>query len=93
MASPAYQQILAVFTTTGNPLRAKNICHTLGTGTAAKNIEGLRAKLKRLVARGILTEPEAAYLLSPGPRPAALTQPQSHNGHRLPDRRLTPWQV
>ncbi|MDT7804579.1 MAG: hypothetical protein QOI78_8012 [Actinomycetota bacterium] len=58
MASPAYQQILAVFMTTGNPLRAKDICHALGTGTAAKNTENLRAKLKRLVARGVLTEPE-----------------------------------
>jgi hypothetical protein len=39
-------------------LRAKDICRALGTGTAAKNTEGLRAKLNRLVVRGILTEPE-----------------------------------
>lgn len=57
VASPAYQQILAVFTTTGNPLRARDICVALGT--AAKNTESLRAKLKRLVNRGVLTEPES----------------------------------
>ena len=51
VASPAYQQILAVFATTDHSgLRAKDICHALGIGTAAKDTEGLRAKLKRLVA-------------------------------------------
>ncbi|MGN9907766.1 hypothetical protein ACTMTJ_09450 [Phytohabitans sp. LJ34] len=60
VASPAYQQILAVFATTDlSGLRAKDICHALGIGTAAKDVEGLRAKLKRLVARGVLTEAEA----------------------------------
>jgi hypothetical protein len=59
VARPAYQQILAVFAATGHPLRAKDICVALGTGTAAKNTESLRAKLKRLVARGVLTEPES----------------------------------
>ncbi|MER7009698.1 hypothetical protein ABT297_42575, partial [Dactylosporangium sp. NPDC000555] len=62
VASPAYQQILAVFATTDHSghsgLRAKDICHALGTGTTAKDTEGLRAKLKRLVARGVLTESE-----------------------------------
>lgn len=59
VASPAYQQILAVFATTDHSgLRAKDICRALGIGTAAKDTEGLRAKLKRLVARGVLTEPE-----------------------------------
>ncbi len=58
-ASTAYQQLLAVFTaTTGSGLRAKDICHALGVGTTANHTESLRAKLKRLVARGVLTEPE-----------------------------------
>jgi hypothetical protein len=76
VASPAYQQILAVFAATGNPLRAKDICVALGAGTAAKNTESLRAKLKRLVARGVLTEPESGLFAlaqpatsSPGPPP------------------------
>jgi hypothetical protein len=48
-----------VFATTDDSrLRAKDICRALGIGTAAKDVEGLRAKLKRLVARGVLTEPE-----------------------------------
>lgn len=77
VASPAYQQILAVFAATSNPLRAKDICVALGTGTAAKNTESLRAKLKRLVARGILTEPE--------PGQFALTQPAISNSDPTPE--------
>jgi hypothetical protein len=77
VASPAYQQILAVFATTDHSgLRAKDICHALGIGTAAKDIEGLRAKLKRLVARGVLTEAEPGLFTlaqpadsSPNPTP------------------------
>jgi hypothetical protein len=76
VASPAYQQILAVFAATANPLRAKDICVALGTGTAAKNTESLRAKLKRLVTRGVLTEPESGLFAlahpatsSPDPTP------------------------
>jgi hypothetical protein len=72
VASPAYQQILAVFATTDHSgLRAKDICHALGIGTAAKDIEGLRAKLKRLVARGVLTETEPRPV---HPRPARRQQ-------------------
>lgn len=76
VASPAYQQILAVFVATGNPLRAKDICVALGTGTAAKNTESLRAKLKRLVNRGVLTEPESGLF--------ALTQPATSNPDPAP---------
>jgi hypothetical protein len=47
VASPAYQQILAVFTATDNPLRAKDICHALGTGTTAKDTESLRGRVAR----------------------------------------------
>lgn len=55
--TPAYQQILAVFTDGAAPLRAKDICQALNTGTEARHTEGMRSKLKKLVARGILTEP------------------------------------
>jgi hypothetical protein len=58
VASPAYQQILAVFTGAAAPMRAKDVCHALGAGTTAKDTEGIRAKLKRLVNRQILTESE-----------------------------------
>jgi hypothetical protein len=54
--NPTYQQILAVFGTAEHPLRAKDICHALGIATTANHTESLRAKLKRLVTRGVLTE-------------------------------------
>jgi hypothetical protein len=58
VASVAYQQILAVFTTATGAMRAKDVCLALSLGTAPKDTEGLPAKLKRLVARRILTETE-----------------------------------
>jgi hypothetical protein len=77
VASPAYQQILAVFAATSDPLRAKDICIALGIGTAAKNTESLRAKLKRLVARGVLTEPESGLF--------ALAQPATSSPDPTPE--------
>lgn len=66
IASTAYQQILAVFGTADGPLRAKDVCLALGLGVAAKDTEGLRAKLKRLVARHILIEAEPGlFTLAP----------------------------
>jgi hypothetical protein len=56
--TPAYQQIIDVFTTAATPLRAKHACQVLGTGTEPRHVEAMRSKLKKLVARGILTEPE-----------------------------------
>jgi hypothetical protein len=56
--SEPYQQILAAFTPDGPGLRAKDVCRTLGIGTEPKDTEGIRAKLKRLVNRQILTEAE-----------------------------------
>jgi hypothetical protein len=65
VASVAYQQILAVFATTG-AMRAKDVCLALGLGTAPKDTEGLRAKLKRLVARQLLIETEpGVFALTP----------------------------
>ena len=54
--SEPYQQILAVFTADRGGLRAKDVCLALGIGTEPKDTEGIRAKLKRLVNRQILTE-------------------------------------
>jgi predicted nucleic acid-binding Zn-ribbon protein len=67
--TPAYQQILAAFTTAAGPLRAKELCQALEVGTESRHIEGVRSKLKKLTARGLLTEP------SPGM--FALTQTQA----------------
>ena len=46
----------AVFGTTEQPLRAKDICHALGIATTANHAESLLAKLNRLVTRDVLTE-------------------------------------
>ena len=54
--SEPYQQILALFTPDSPALRAKDVCLALGIGTEPKDTEGIRAKLKRLVNREILTE-------------------------------------
>jgi hypothetical protein len=55
--TPAYQQILAAFTEASGPLRAKELCQVLHVGSEPRHIEGMRSKLKKLTARGILTEP------------------------------------
>ncbi|QXE38077.1 hypothetical protein KQY30_31450 [Streptomyces sp. GMY02] len=53
---PDYPRILAVFNETTGSLRATDICRALGHEVVPKNIEGTRAKLKRPVRLGILTE-------------------------------------
>jgi hypothetical protein len=55
---PDYARILTVFNKANGPLRAKDVCQTLGHELLPKNIEGTRAKLKRLVKLGVLTEAE-----------------------------------
>lgn len=66
--NPSYQQILAVFTTAEQALRAKDICRALGVGVTANHTESLRAKLKRLVTRGVLTEnTPGLFALAPTP--------------------------
>ncbi|MCI3928899.1 hypothetical protein [Streptomyces sp. AN091965] len=63
---PAYQQILAAFADTGHPMRARDLCQALDLPVVPKNTEGIRSKLKRLVARGILGEPEPGLFAQPG---------------------------
>ncbi|MFC7482943.1 hypothetical protein ACFQX7_27195 [Luedemannella flava] len=66
ISSEPYQQIIAVFDPDGPGLRARDVCQTLGLGVAPKDTEGMRAKLKRLVARQVLTEPEPGlFTLTP----------------------------
>jgi hypothetical protein len=71
VTSAAYQQILGVFGTATGALRAKDVCLALGLDTAAKDIEGLRAKLKRLVARQILVETEPGLFTLAPQQPSA----------------------
>lgn len=65
-ASTSYQQILRVFDTATVGMRAKDVCLALGIGVTAKDTEGIRAKLKRLVTRHILIESEPG-LFAPAP--------------------------
>lgn len=53
---PDYPRILALFNDATGALRAKDICEALDHDLLPKYIEGTRAKLKRLVKLGILTE-------------------------------------
>jgi hypothetical protein len=70
----AYQQIITAFQIgDGGAMRARDVCHALGLGTEPKNTEGIRAKLKRLVKRQILTEAE--------PGQFALAHPTASAGH------------
>ncbi|MGY3061918.1 hypothetical protein ACVWZD_006216 [Streptomyces sp. TE3672] len=56
---PDYPRILAVFNETTGHLRARDVCEVLDYELLPKNIEGTRAKLKRLVKLDVLTEVDA----------------------------------
>jgi hypothetical protein len=64
---PAYQQILAVFAESGQPLRARDLCQALDLPIVSKNTENIRSKLKRLVSKGILVETEPGLFTQPRP--------------------------
>ena len=66
-AHPAYQQILAVFADSGQPLRARDLCQALDLPIVSKNTENIRSKLKRLVSKGILVETEPGLFAQPRP--------------------------
>lgn len=52
-----YRQVWRVVAGTSGPVRAKQLALALGLEASAAKVEGLRCKLKRLVARGWITEP------------------------------------
>lgn len=56
---PDYPRILTVLNRATGPLRARDVCQALGHELLPKNIEGTRAKLKRLVKLGLLAEAES----------------------------------
>lgn len=51
-----YQRFLALIAAAPRPVACRYVCEHLGVLIAAKNIEGVRSKLKRLVERGWLIE-------------------------------------
>lgn len=66
IASAPYQQILEVLATAPTGIRAKDICLALGVDPLPKNVEGTRARLKRMVTRQVLTEDEpGVFTLAP----------------------------
>ncbi|MGW5695762.1 hypothetical protein ACWEWX_33965 [Streptomyces asiaticus] len=88
---PDYARILTAFNEATGPLRAKDVCQVLGHELLTKNVEGTRAKLKRLVKLSVLTEADTGT--SPGSnshplQPASLTQPSPRNGYHLTNRTL-----
>ncbi|MFJ2095403.1 hypothetical protein ACIOEW_40215 [Streptomyces sp. NPDC087901] len=54
--NPDYPRILDAFNHATGPQRARDVCQALGHELLPKNVEGTRAKLKRLVKLDILTE-------------------------------------
>jgi hypothetical protein len=66
-ATADYRRILAVLAHTDRGLHAKDLCEALDTGTEARHVEAMRAKLKRLVRRGVLTEPEPGLFVMAQP--------------------------
>jgi chromosome segregation ATPase len=53
-----YQQILTILARAPEGLRTKDICRALGLPDEPKHTEGTRAKLKRLVGRGLANQPK-----------------------------------
>jgi hypothetical protein len=62
----ASQRVLDVFAAAGQPLRAKDVCQAVGAGTDARQVERMRTRLKRLVGRGVLAEPQPGLFVIPG---------------------------
>ncbi|MFD5075237.1 hypothetical protein [Streptomyces sp. NPDC058371] len=81
---PGYREVLAALEQAGHGPRAKEVCEMLGVGTEPRHTESIRAQLKRLVDRDILTEPEpeAGTGLFTLPQPASV-----HPRARAPRRR------
>jgi hypothetical protein len=77
---PAYQQILTAFADIRRPLRARDLCVALDLPIVAKNTEGIRSKLQRLVSRGILVETEPAPTRSSASGPAASASASAASG-------------
>ncbi|WP_030949261.1 hypothetical protein [Streptomyces sp. NRRL S-646] len=68
---PGYREVLATCEQAGHGLRAREICEILGIGTEPRHTESVRPKLKRLVDRDILTEPEPGLFTLSRPTPSS----------------------
>jgi hypothetical protein len=61
-----YQQLWPAVRDAGAPVRAQELARTLGLEPTPANVEGLRSKLKRLVARGWIAEPAPGVFAAAG---------------------------
>lgn len=68
-------------------MRARDLCQTLGLPIVAKNTENIRAKLKRLVSKGILVETEPGLFTHPHPEPGS--EPLTRPPHPTPTTKVT----
>lgn len=64
------QHILIVLTGAEQPVRCNDLCNALDERPTVSRIEGMRGKLKRLVAVGLVTEPVSGLVhhLAPADR-------------------------
>jgi hypothetical protein len=60
----ASQQVLDVFAAAGQPLRVKDVCQAIGAGTDTRQVERMRARLKRLAGQGLLREPQPGLFVT-----------------------------
>ncbi|MFE6052515.1 hypothetical protein ACFQ6N_17315 [Kitasatospora sp. NPDC056446] len=74
---PGYREIQAAIEKATDGLRAEDVCQALGLGAEPRHAEGARAKLKRRVTRGILTEPEPGLFALAKPTPGT---PEADSG-------------
>jgi hypothetical protein len=58
VTSPTYRRILMAVAEADGPVRSKDVCAAVGLSTQANRTEATRGKLKKLVGRGFLAEPE-----------------------------------
>ncbi|MFB9570911.1 hypothetical protein [Streptomyces yanii] len=56
-----------MFAATHTPLRARAVCEAMDLEITPSNVNNVRLKLKRLVDRGILLEPEQGLFTQPRP--------------------------
>jgi hypothetical protein len=60
----ASQQVLDVFAAASQPLRVKDVCQAIGASTDTRQVERMRARLKRLVGQGLLREPQPGLFVT-----------------------------
>jgi hypothetical protein len=58
---------MAVFAEADSPLRARAVCEAMDLEIVPGNVNNVRLRPKRLVERGILTEPEQRLFIQPQP--------------------------